>query len=231
MRLLQVPLLLAQHAVDAPAHFPRLPLGLALFGAQLLRTPPTLLLRVGFGPRARRAPAGAPREQGPGRRSRGRSWAGLRALHGRFRGRAGGVLRAPEEQRPQTVAQTHVGSARARGARRDAGRAGRRAQAGAPAEGQEAAPCSGAARPPAGCGARVRRAPAEAHLSLARRAILHFPLGAGGGGRLVWRSPDNAESRPRRRASACPAPLTVNTAAQAGTHYRKYRLQGWLPLP
>lgn len=109
VRALQVPLLLAEHAVDAPAHPPRLTLGLALLGAQLVRPPPPLLLRAGFGPRACRAPAGAPRGpepgrvccQGPGRR-------GTRAVRGLIRG---GVLRVSEEQRPQAVAQTHVGAA------------------------------------------------------------------------------------------------------------------------
>lgn len=118
MRPLQIPLLFAEHAVDVPTHFPRLPLGLALLRAQLVRATPPLLLRVGFGPRASRALAGAPRGWGPGRvfpSHRGRGWAGPHALRGRLRGRARGVLWVPEEQRSQTVAQTHVGAARARG--------------------------------------------------------------------------------------------------------------------
>lgn len=120
VRLLQVALLLAEHAVDAPADLPRLPLCLALLSPRLLRTPPPLLLRGGFGPRARQTAAGARREGGRGRaaphrrpgqgggRGRDRGRAGPRVLCRRFRGGAGDVLRIPEEQRPQTVAQTHV---------------------------------------------------------------------------------------------------------------------------
>lgn len=99
------------------------------------------------------------------------------------------------------------------------------AQAGAPAEGREGAtPGPGAALPPAGCGLGVRQARAGSRgPSQSQRAILHFPLGAGGGGRLGWRSPDNAASGPRRRASASPAPVTVNTASPAVPRYRKNR--------
>ena len=106
------------------------------------------------------------------------------------------------------------------------------AQAGAPAEGWEgAAPAPGAALPPAGCGLGVRRARAEGHgPSLSRRAILHFPRGAGGGSRPGWRSPDNAASRPRRRASTSPAPVTVNTAFRAVPRYRKSRHRGRPPV-
>lgn len=137
MRLLQVPLLLPEHAVDAPADFPRLPLGLALLSAQLVGAPPLLFLRVCFGPRALQAPTGARRELGPCRvspsrwgRGRGPGQARPRTLRGRFRARAGGILQIPEEQRSQTVAQTHVGSAPARETRRDAGTTGARLRPG-----------------------------------------------------------------------------------------------------
>lgn len=110
MRLLQVALLLAQHAVDAAAHFPRLLSGFSLLGAQLLLPPPALQLHCR--PHARGAPAGASSEQCP-RWSRGwdRDWgwdgAGLPVLRARVRGGAGGVLRAAEEQRSQAIAQAH----------------------------------------------------------------------------------------------------------------------------
>lgn len=161
VRLLQVAPLLAEHAVDAAAHLPRLALRLALLRAPLVRASPPLRPRVGFGPRARRAPAGAPGERGrrhgsPCRRDPGRA--------GRFRGRARGVLRGPEEQRPQTVAQPHAGAAGAAGRRR--------AHAGPPAPGRE-----GAAPAPRagvlGAGAEGRRP------SPPGRVILHFPPGAG----------------------------------------------------
>lgn len=67
MRLLQVPLLLSEHAVDVPADFPGLLLGLALLDSQLVRAPLPLPLQVSFGLRASHAPAGSPREGGPGR--------------------------------------------------------------------------------------------------------------------------------------------------------------------
>lgn len=144
----QVALLLAEPAVDAPADPP----GLAFLRALLVRAPPPLFLRGG----PRRA---CPR-RGPDRgRDRGQVlvrgvvWAGLRPLQGR--------LRVPEEQRPEAVAQPHVG-------------AGRGAHAGAPAEGPEgAARGPGAALQPAGWGARMRQVPGP---SLPPRAIPRFPL-------------------------------------------------------
>lgn len=135
MRLLQISLLLPQHAVDAPADFLRLPLGLALFSAQLVRASPPLFLRGGFGPRARQAPVGArwerdPRRIPPSRRGRGRGQALPRAPRGRFRARAGGILRISKEQRSQTVTQTHVGAARARGRLAPGSRQGPSSEAG-----------------------------------------------------------------------------------------------------
>ena len=106
----------------------------------------------------------------------------------------------------------------------------RQAQAGPPAAGLEGA----APGPRAG----VRGGRAQGHCpSLPRRAIVHFPLGEGGGAGQAWRSPDKAGSPSRRPASANPAPLTVNTAGQAalftvytvttvGSRYRKYRSLG-----
>ena len=143
----QVALLLAEPAVDAPADPP----GLALLRALLVRAPHPFFLRGG----PRRA---CPR-RGPGRgrdrgqvRVRGLVWAGPRPLQGR--------LRVPEKQRPEAVAQPHVG-------------AGRGVHAGAPAEGREgAARGPGAALQPAGWGARMRRAPGP---SLPPRAIPRFP--------------------------------------------------------
>lgn len=83
MRLLQVALLLAEQAVDAPAHFPRL---------ALLGSPPFLRVRVGarwdWGPSFLQPMP--------------------RALRWRPRVLGAAVFRDPEEQRPQAVAQTHV---------------------------------------------------------------------------------------------------------------------------
>lgn len=113
MRLLQVPPLLPEQTVDAPADFPRLPLGLALLSAQLVRAPPPFLW-VRFGPRASRAPSRVSSSRRG--RGRGRGWGrGLaRAPRERFRARAKGILRIPEEQRSQAGAQTHVGAVRGR---------------------------------------------------------------------------------------------------------------------
>lgn len=115
MRLLQVALLLAQHAVDAAAHFPRLLSGFSLLGAQLLLPPPALQLHCR--PRARGVPASASSERCP-RWSRGwdQDWgwdgAGLPVLRARVRGGAGGILRAAEKQRSQAIAQAHRDGAR-----------------------------------------------------------------------------------------------------------------------
>lgn len=146
MRLLQVPPLLPEHAVDAPADFPGLPLGLALLSAQLVWAPPPFLW-VRFGPRACRAPAGARGERAPSRVSsshRGRGQALPRAPRERFRARAKGILRVPEEQRSQAGAQTHVGAEWGHGEDR------RQAQAGTPAPRRDGtAPGPGAGLRPA----------------------------------------------------------------------------------
>lgn len=202
MRLLQISLLLPQHAVDAPADFLRLPLGLALFSAQLVRASPPLFLRGGFGPRARQAPVGArwerdPRRIPPSRRGRGRGQALPRAPRGRFRARAGGILRISKEQRSQTVTQTHVGAARARGTRRDAGTTGAGLTPGPQLRGGSGLHLD----PRWGCGRPEPRATAphcpEGPFCIFRWA--HGVAAAGDGDHLIRRRAGPADGPPRAR--------------------------------
>lgn len=171
----QVAPLLAESAVDAPADPP----GLALLRALPVRAPPPLLRRS---------------------QDRGqvqvwhRVQVGPCALHGR--------LRVPEEQRPEAVAQPHLGAG-----------VGLEAYARAPAEGREGtARGPGTALWPASWGAQVSRGPGP---SPPPRAIPPLPLVQGLATSL-------AGDHLTKRTSG------LNGCREPGPGYRKYR---HLPLP
>lgn len=222
MRLLQVALLLPQHAVDAAAHFPRLLSGFSLLGAQLLLPPPALQLHCR--PRARGVPAGASSEQCP-RWSRGwyRDWgwdgAGLPLLRARVRGGAGGVLRAAEEQRSQAIAQAH----------RDKGCGAWAGPPGQTVTPDDAGGCAVLGPRGAGCGAWLWWVWPEDHgPSLPRGAIVLGPPVLGGCSHL--RAPRAGRADPDARPWPVRPPYRKCCCA-ACFRYRKYLLLWQILLP